>query len=167
MFCCSSTPVYFVSNKYQIYTVLLREAYNGPELVHKDPLVIVKNKFGELMQEGLHEYNQRRCLVNLEKKRKGMNLVKSERKKDGSAKMSDQDDSVCKRENDFIKDEEKLQTSNEQSLGKVTPAASAVKKLITPGAGAANLIIPNKVSESDSVQSCSIPYSELLQLSTP
>ena len=73
--------------------MLLREAYDGPELVHKNPLVTVKNKFGELMQEGLHEYNQRRCLVNLEKKRKGMNLVKSERRKDGSAEMSDQDDS--------------------------------------------------------------------------
>ncbi|XVE55163.1 hypothetical protein DITRI_Ditri03aG0137900 [Diplodiscus trichospermus] len=83
--------IFYVSNKYQIYTVLLREAYNGPELVHKDPLVIVKNKFGELMQEGLHEYNQRRCLVNLEKKRKGM--IKSERRKDRSSEMSEQDDS--------------------------------------------------------------------------
>ncbi|EOY16693.1 Ubiquitin carboxyl-terminal hydrolase family protein [Theobroma cacao] len=85
--------IFYVSNKYQIYTVLLRESYNGPELVHKDPLVIVKNKFGELMQEGLHEYNQSRYLVNLEKKRNGMNLVKAVRRKDGRAEMSDQDDS--------------------------------------------------------------------------
>ncbi|XVF64348.1 hypothetical protein PTKIN_Ptkin09bG0162200 [Pterospermum kingtungense] len=85
--------IFYVSNKYQIYTVLLREAYNGPELVHKDPLVIAKNKFGELMQEGLHEYNQRHRLMNLQKKRKNMHLLKPERRKDGSAEMLDQDDS--------------------------------------------------------------------------
>ncbi|KAK8548959.1 hypothetical protein V6N13_054278 [Hibiscus sabdariffa] len=83
--------VFYVSNKYQIYTVLLREAYDGSELVDKDPLVIVKNKFGKLMQEGLHEYNQKRRLVNLEKKKKGMNLMKSERRKLGSAENSDHD----------------------------------------------------------------------------
>ncbi|XP_028757242.1 protein WHAT'S THIS FACTOR 1 homolog, chloroplastic isoform X2 [Neltuma alba] len=62
--------IFYVSNKYQIYTVLLREGYNGSELIYKDPLVLVKDKFGELMQEGLHEYNQRHRLMNLEKKRK-------------------------------------------------------------------------------------------------
>ncbi|KAL1331723.1 hypothetical protein HN51_048974 [Arachis hypogaea] len=62
--------IFYVSNKYQIYTVLLREAYVGSELVEKDPLVVVKEKFGELMQEGLHEYNQRRRLINMEKRRK-------------------------------------------------------------------------------------------------
>ncbi|URE13792.1 Plant organelle RNA recognition domain [Musa troglodytarum] len=46
------------------------EAYNGSELVDKDPLVVVKDKLGELMQEGLHEYNRRRHLANLGKKRK-------------------------------------------------------------------------------------------------
>ncbi|KAL2995366.1 hypothetical protein AAZX31_10G213500 [Glycine max] len=68
--------IFYVSNKYQIYTVLLREAYVGSQLVDKDPLVIVKDKFGELMQEGLHEYNQRRCQLNVEKRRKkGVPLV--------------------------------------------------------------------------------------------
>ncbi|XP_057793408.1 protein WHAT'S THIS FACTOR 1 homolog, chloroplastic isoform X1 [Salvia miltiorrhiza] len=62
--------IFYVSNKYKIYTVLLREAYNGSELMEKDPLVVVKNKFGELMQEGLHEYNRRHYLMNLEKKKK-------------------------------------------------------------------------------------------------
>lgn len=62
--------IFYVSNKYQIYTVLLREAYVGSQLLEKDPLVVVKEKFGELMQEGLHEYNQRRRLFNLEKERK-------------------------------------------------------------------------------------------------
>lgn len=84
--------IFYVSNKYQIYTVLLREAYNGSELVDKNPLVIVKNKFGDLMQEGLHEYNQRRRVVNLEKKRKCMNLMKPERRKVASSETSNQDD---------------------------------------------------------------------------
>ncbi|KAK8308798.1 hypothetical protein V6Z11_D02G084500 [Gossypium hirsutum] len=74
--------IFYVSNKYQIYTVLLGEAYN----------VIVKNKFGDLMQEGLHEYNQRRRVVNLEKKRKCMNLMKPERRKVASSETSNQDD---------------------------------------------------------------------------
>ncbi|XP_010930984.2 protein WHAT'S THIS FACTOR 1 homolog, chloroplastic [Elaeis guineensis] len=62
--------IFYVSNRYKIYTVVLREGYRGSELVEKDPLVVVKDKLGELMQEGLHEYNRRRRLVNLEKKRK-------------------------------------------------------------------------------------------------
>ncbi|XP_042492615.1 protein WHAT'S THIS FACTOR 1 homolog, chloroplastic [Macadamia integrifolia] len=62
--------IFYVSNKYQIYTVVLREGYYGSELINKDPLVVVKEKFGELMQEGLYEYNQRRHVLKLEKKRK-------------------------------------------------------------------------------------------------
>lgn len=62
--------IFYVSNRYKIYTVVLREGYRGSELVEKDPLVVVKDKLGELMQEGLHEYNRRRRLANLEKKRK-------------------------------------------------------------------------------------------------
>ena len=62
--------IFYVTNKYQIYTVLLREGYKGSELVDKDPLVVVKDKFGELMQEGLHEYNRRHHMLNLEKRRK-------------------------------------------------------------------------------------------------
>lgn len=69
--------IFYVSNKYQIYTVLLREAYSGSELIEKDPLVIVKEKFGDLMQDGLHEYNRRHCAMNLEKRRnKGLVPVK-------------------------------------------------------------------------------------------
>ncbi|GAB2270608.1 hypothetical protein Dimus_005490 [Dionaea muscipula] len=59
--------IFYVSNRYQIYTVLLREGYNGSELIQKDPLIVVKDKFGELMQQGLHEYHQRHRLLNLEK----------------------------------------------------------------------------------------------------
>ncbi|XP_047162716.1 protein WHAT'S THIS FACTOR 1 homolog, chloroplastic [Vigna umbellata] len=68
--------IFYVSNKYKIYTVLLREAYVGSQLVDKDPLVVMKEKFGELMEEGLHEYNQRRRLLNVEKRRKlGVPLI--------------------------------------------------------------------------------------------
>ncbi|OWM85048.1 hypothetical protein CDL15_Pgr027835 [Punica granatum] len=84
--------IFYVSNKYQIYTVLLREGYNGSELIEKDPLVVVKEKFGELMQEGSHEYNRRRYLVNLEKKRKnGMLMGRLEKRRDTSGEVSEQD----------------------------------------------------------------------------
>ncbi|XP_061342025.1 protein WHAT'S THIS FACTOR 1 homolog, chloroplastic [Gastrolobium bilobum] len=87
--------IFYVSNKYQIYTVLLREAYVGSQLVDKDPLVVVKEKFGELMQEGLHEYNQRRRLVNLDKMRKkGVPLTRVDEIKGRrrSREISDADD---------------------------------------------------------------------------
>ncbi|XP_022134176.1 protein ROOT PRIMORDIUM DEFECTIVE 1 isoform X3 [Momordica charantia] len=74
--------IFYISNKYQIYTVVLREGYKGSELIEKDPLVVAKEKFGEVMQEGLHEYNKRHHLMNIEKKRmKGMLLGRSEKKK--------------------------------------------------------------------------------------
>lgn len=86
--------IFYVSNKYKIYTVLLREAYNGSELIEKDPLVVVKNKFGELMQEGLHEYNRRHYLMNLEKKKKkGVTAVRPKnrtRDEDDGDQISDQ-----------------------------------------------------------------------------
>lgn len=85
--------IFYVSNKYQIYTVVLREGYAGSELIEKDPLVVVKEKFGELMQEGLHEYNQRHHSMNLEKKKKkGMVLERLEKRKDPSTDMSEEDD---------------------------------------------------------------------------
>lgn len=84
--------IFYVSNKYQIYTVLLREGYNGSELVEKDPLVIVKEKFGELMQEGLHEFNRRHYLANLEKKRRiGMHLDRLEKRKEKSDELPEQE----------------------------------------------------------------------------
>ncbi|GFP85139.1 protein root primordium defective 1 [Phtheirospermum japonicum] len=83
--------IFYVSNRYRIYTVLLREGYDGPELIDKDPLVVVKEKFGELMQEGLHEYNRRHCLLNLEKKKKkgAIGVVRPERMK---KRVSDEED---------------------------------------------------------------------------
>ncbi|CAK7346792.1 unnamed protein product [Dovyalis caffra] len=86
--------IFYVSNKYQIYTVLLREGYNGSELIDKDPIVVVKDKFGELMQEGLHEYNQRRHELNIEKqKKKGIVSERKEKRKDVSNEMTEHDDS--------------------------------------------------------------------------
>lgn len=85
--------IFYVSNRYQIYTVLLREGYDGPKLIEKDPLVVVKEKFGELMQEGLHEYNRRHYLMNMEKKRKkGVIVVKPERRKRDCDEISEHDD---------------------------------------------------------------------------
>ncbi|CAA0841903.1 Ubiquitin carboxyl-terminal hydrolase family protein [Striga hermonthica] len=88
--------IFYVSNKYQIYTVLLREGYCGSELIEKDPLVVVKEKFGELMQEGLHEYNRRHYLTNLEKKKekkkKVIVAVGQERRKRGSHETANEDD---------------------------------------------------------------------------
>ena len=85
--------IFYVSNKYQIYTVLLRGGYKGSELIDKDPLVVVKEKFGELMQEGLHEYNRRHYLENLEKKRrKGMVFGKQNKIKDQNSEISDPED---------------------------------------------------------------------------
>lgn len=85
--------IFYISNRYQIYSVVLREGYNGSELIEKDPLVVVKEKFGELMQEGLHEYNRRHHLLNLEKKRKkGVILEKQEKSKDRATEASEKDD---------------------------------------------------------------------------
>lgn len=82
--------IFYVSNRYQIYTVLLRDGYNGSELINKDPLVIVKKNFGELMQEGLHEYNRRHYLLNIEKKRrKGILMGRSDKKHNLQGEISE------------------------------------------------------------------------------
>jgi len=49
------------------------------------------------MQEGLHEYNQRRRLLNLEKrKKKGIIVPKLEKRKDKNAEMSEEEDQVSR-----------------------------------------------------------------------
>lgn len=84
--------MFYVSNRYKIYTVVLRECYRGSKLMDKDPLVIVKDKFGELMLEGLHEYNRRRHQSNLEKRRKKGEVSAKQRvdkvEEDGSEALS-------------------------------------------------------------------------------
>uniref|UniRef100_A0A0D9WP40 PORR domain-containing protein n=1 Tax=Leersia perrieri TaxID=77586 RepID=A0A0D9WP40_9ORYZ len=75
--------LFYVSNRYKIHTVVLREGYEGSELKEKDPVVAAKDRLGELMQEGLHEYNQRRREANLEKRRRiGEIEIKQEQKED-------------------------------------------------------------------------------------
>ncbi|KAF8723698.1 hypothetical protein HU200_021661 [Digitaria exilis] len=74
--------LFYLSNRYKIHTVVLREGYEGSELREKDPVVAAKDRLGDLMQEGLHEYNQRRRAANLEKKRRrGEIEVKKEEEK--------------------------------------------------------------------------------------
>ncbi|KAI4324414.1 hypothetical protein MLD38_029906 [Melastoma candidum] len=78
--------IFYVSNKYLRYTVLLREGYSGSQLVVKDPLVRVKERFGELMEEGIHERNRRNHVKNLEekrKKKKKSGLLSGKRKEEG------------------------------------------------------------------------------------
>ncbi|KNA24956.1 hypothetical protein SOVF_010930 [Spinacia oleracea] len=83
--------IFYVTNKYRTYTVLLREDYNGSKLIDKDPLVVVKDKFGEVMQEGLHEYNQRGRLSNLEKRKKRGIIMPKVEKKDKNVEISEED----------------------------------------------------------------------------
>ncbi|KAL5994848.1 hypothetical protein ACLOJK_024905 [Asimina triloba] len=99
--------IFYVSNKYQIYTVVLREGYHGSELTDKDPLVIVKDKFGELMQEGLHEYNQRRRVLNLEKKKKGLMVMKAEGKQRRKAGRTYEQDEEREEQGEIYKPEER------------------------------------------------------------
>ncbi|KAF0904089.1 hypothetical protein E2562_031765 [Oryza meyeriana var. granulata] len=78
--------LFYISNRYKIHTVVLRDGYEGSELKEKDPVVAAKDRLGELMQEGLHEYNQRRSAANLEKKkRRGEIEIKEEEKEDDEA----------------------------------------------------------------------------------
>ncbi|KAL5225526.1 hypothetical protein ABZP36_012165 [Zizania latifolia] len=77
--------LFYVSNRYKIHTVVLREGYEGSELREKDPVVAVKDMLGELMQEGLHEYNQRKRAANLEKKRSRGEIEVKEQEDDDEA----------------------------------------------------------------------------------
>ncbi|GJN29064.1 hypothetical protein PR202_gb17256 [Eleusine coracana subsp. coracana] len=81
--------LFYVSNRYKIHTVVLREGYEGSELKVKDPVVMAKDMLGELMQEGLHEYNQQRRTANLEKKRRrGEIEVKKDEEELGSEELA-------------------------------------------------------------------------------
>ncbi|KAL5994844.1 hypothetical protein ACLOJK_024901 [Asimina triloba] len=105
--------IFYVSNKYQIYTVVLREGYRGSELTDKDPLVVVKDKFGELMQEGLHEYNQRRRVLNLEKKKKGLMVMKAEGKQRRKAGRTYEQDEEHEEQGEIYKPEERKRRAME------------------------------------------------------
>ncbi|GLJ26727.1 hypothetical protein SUGI_0520700 [Cryptomeria japonica] len=60
--------IFYVSNKNDSHTIVLRDGYVESELVDMDPLVVAKEKFGELMQEGLHEFIERRRKANFKKR---------------------------------------------------------------------------------------------------
>lgn len=68
--------IFYVSNKNDIHTVVLRDGYVESELVEKDPLVVVKEKFRELMQDGIYEYIERRRIANLENRKANRPLWK-------------------------------------------------------------------------------------------
>ncbi|WVZ74089.1 hypothetical protein U9M48_022314 [Paspalum notatum var. saurae] len=90
--------LFYVSNRYKIHTVVLREGYDGSELREKDPVVVAKDRLGEIMQEGLHEYNQRRRLANLEKKRSRGEVKVKKEENEGEDEEAARLDSVEKRE---------------------------------------------------------------------
>lgn len=45
--------IFYISKKNDTQTVVLREAYNGGELVHKHPLVKIREEFANLLKKGL------------------------------------------------------------------------------------------------------------------
>ncbi|XP_058082669.1 protein WHAT'S THIS FACTOR 1 homolog, chloroplastic [Magnolia sinica] len=66
--------IFYVSLKGGIRTAILREAYDGDVLIDKDPLVGIKEKFVELLEEGWRERAERERL-NREAVRKEMERV--------------------------------------------------------------------------------------------
>lgn len=44
--------IFYMSRKGGIHTAMLREAYNGEELIDRDPLLQIRDKFVELLNEG-------------------------------------------------------------------------------------------------------------------
>ncbi|XP_008793311.1 protein WHAT'S THIS FACTOR 1, chloroplastic [Phoenix dactylifera] len=51
--------IFYVSLKGGIKTAMLREAYDQGELVDRDPLLEIRDKFVEMMEEGYNEYMER------------------------------------------------------------------------------------------------------------
>lgn len=57
--------IFYMSLKGGIQTAILREAYKGEELIDRDPLIEIKDKFLELLSEG---HRQRTEQLNIERK---------------------------------------------------------------------------------------------------
>lgn len=91
--------IFYVSNKNDIHTVVLRDGYVESGLVEKDPLVVVKEKFGELMQDGLYEYTERRRIANLENRKANRPLWKMNSDVKRSREIVERSDSVEGKEN--------------------------------------------------------------------
>ncbi|CAL0300576.1 unnamed protein product [Lupinus luteus] len=68
--------IFYMSLKGGIKTAMLREAYRGDKLIDLDPLLEIKDKFNELLEEG---WRQRKEQIRLyqEKIRKGMVVLAS------------------------------------------------------------------------------------------
>eukprot|EP00252_Welwitschia_mirabilis_P028082 TRINITY_DN9971_c0_g1_i1.p1 TRINITY_DN9971_c0_g1~~TRINITY_DN9971_c0_g1_i1.p1 ORF type:complete len:383 (+),score=65.63 TRINITY_DN9971_c0_g1_i1:209-1357(+) len=68
--------IFYVSNQNDVHTVVLRDAYFGKELVVKDPLVIVKEKFGDIMQEDLLVFTKKKKIAHLNKRKANQPFLK-------------------------------------------------------------------------------------------
>ncbi|KAE9601248.1 putative plant organelle RNA recognition domain-containing protein [Lupinus albus] len=72
--------IFYISMKNDTQTVVLREAYNGRELVQNHPLVKIREEFASLLKKGLLDRSR-----GVYKKNKGANLVEGLRKEVGIA----------------------------------------------------------------------------------
>ncbi|GFP93605.1 protein root primordium defective 1 [Phtheirospermum japonicum] len=74
--------IFYMSLKGGIKTAVLREAYKGEELVDCDPILEIKNKFIELINEG-HEERDQRLRVKRDMIQKDMELMADRNKELG------------------------------------------------------------------------------------
>lgn len=66
--------IFYMSLKGGIQTAMLRESYNGPELIDRDPLLDIKDKFVELLAEGQRQRAEQ-LRLNGEMLQKEMDLM--------------------------------------------------------------------------------------------
>ncbi|XP_004504151.1 protein WHAT'S THIS FACTOR 9, mitochondrial [Cicer arietinum] len=77
--------IFYISKKNDIQTVVLREAYNGRELVQKHPLVKIREEFASLLKNGILDRSR-----GVYKKSADANLVEEVRKEVCIAEKSNQ-----------------------------------------------------------------------------
>ncbi|KAL0371336.1 UNVERIFIED_CONTAM: protein ROOT PRIMORDIUM defective [Sesamum angustifolium] len=71
--------IFYMSLKGGIRTVMLREAYKGEELVDRDPLLQIKDKFVEMLEEG-HRQRAEQLRIHREMIQKDMELMAARNK---------------------------------------------------------------------------------------
>lgn len=71
--------IFYMSLKGGIRTAILREAYKGEELVDRDPLLEIKDKFVEMLEEG-HRQRAEQLRIHREMIRKDMELMAARNK---------------------------------------------------------------------------------------
>ncbi|KAI5680310.1 hypothetical protein M9H77_01537 [Catharanthus roseus] len=69
--------IFYMSLKGGIQTAMLRESYKGQELIDRDPLLEIKDKFVELLAEG-HRQRAEQLRLQREKIQKDMELIANE-----------------------------------------------------------------------------------------